>query len=109
MLLLLRPSTLTGQVVILLPRIVTTLIVVIVAVVGILLTNVGARLNLLYLLQLLPLLLVLLLRLLPSGKSPGSALTLSPTDFEAIINQVLTRSGNASSSILSVLPGKSSS
>jgi hypothetical protein len=45
----------------------------------------------------------------PSGKSPGSALTLSPTNFEAIINQVLARSGNASSSIFSVLPGKSSS
>jgi hypothetical protein len=45
----------------------------------------------------------------PSGNSTGSALTLSPADFEAIINQVLPRSGNASSSILSVLPGKSSS
>jgi hypothetical protein len=45
----------------------------------------------------------------PSSDSTGSAPTLSPADFEAIINQVLTRSGNASSSALSVLPGKSSS
>jgi hypothetical protein len=45
----------------LLPRIMTILIV---AVVGILLTNVGARPNLLHLQQLLPLLRVLLLRLL---------------------------------------------
>jgi len=44
-----------------------------------------------------------------SNDSTGSALTLSPADFEAIINQVLARSGNASSFVLSVLPGKSSS
>jgi hypothetical protein len=45
----------------------------------------------------------------PSGDSTGSTLILSPADFEAIINQVLARFGNASSSVLSVLPGKSSS
>jgi hypothetical protein len=45
----------------------------------------------------------------PSGDSTRSSLTLSPADFEAIINQVLTRSGNASSSVLSILLGKSSS
>jgi hypothetical protein len=45
----------------------------------------------------------------PSGESLGSSLTLSPADFEAIINQVLARSSNASSSVLFVLPGKSSS
>jgi len=43
----------------------------------------------------------------PSGDSLGFALTLSPADFEAIINQVLAQSGNASSSVLYVLPGKS--
>jgi hypothetical protein len=42
-----------------------------------------------------------------SGDSTRSALTLSPADFEAIINQVLARSGNASSSVLSILLGKS--
>jgi hypothetical protein len=45
----------------------------------------------------------------PSGDSTGSALTLSPVDFEAIINQVFARSSNTSSFVLSVLPGKSSS
>jgi hypothetical protein len=50
---------------------------------------------------------VLLLQLLNSSSdSTGSALTLSPADFEAIISQVLARSGNASSSVLSVLPSK---
>jgi hypothetical protein len=44
-----------------------------------------------------------------SSDFTGSALTLSPADFKAIINQVLAHSGNASSSVLSVLPGKSSS
>jgi len=44
-----------------------------------------------------------------SGDITGFALTLSLADFKAIINQVLARSGNASSSVLSVFPGKSSS
>jgi hypothetical protein len=37
-----------------------------------------------------------------SGETPGSDITLSPADFEAIINQVLARSGNVSSFVLSV-------
>jgi hypothetical protein len=43
------------------------------------------------------------------GESPGSPFTLSLVHFEAIVNQVLSRSSNASSFVLSVLPGKSSS
>jgi hypothetical protein len=62
---LLHSRALTGQVADLLPRIMTTIIVAIVAAVGILLTNVGARPNLLHLLQLLPLLRVFILQLLP--------------------------------------------
>jgi hypothetical protein len=45
----------------------------------------------------------------PSGESSGSTLTLSLANCEAIINLVLARSSNASSSFLSVLPGQSSS
>ncbi|XP_059454959.1 uncharacterized protein LOC132185165 [Corylus avellana] len=46
----------------------------------------------------------------PSGHASGSSVTLSAADFETIVNQVvLSRSGNASSSVLSVLPGISSS
>jgi hypothetical protein len=94
-----------------LPRIVTILFVAIVTVVGILLTSVGARPNLLHLSQSLPLLSASssAAPAASSGDSTGSALTLSPADFEAIINQVLARSGNASSPVLSVFPGKSSS
>jgi transposase InsO family protein len=45
----------------------------------------------------------------PSGHALGSNITLSAADFETIVNQVvLSRSGNASSSALSVLPGTSS-
>jgi len=44
----------------------------------------------------------------PFGNSSGSAPTLSPANFEAIINQVLARFGNASSFVLFVLLGKSS-
>jgi transposase InsO family protein len=44
-----------------------------------------------------------------SGQASGSSVILSAADFEAIVNQVvMSRSGNASSSVLSVLPGTSS-
>jgi len=42
-------------------------------------------------------------------ESQGFVFTLSPVDFEAIVNQVLSYSGNAYSFVLSVLLGKSSS
>ena len=43
------------------------------------------------------------------GYALRSNITLSPTDFETIVNQVvLSRFGNASSSLLSILPGTSS-
>jgi hypothetical protein len=46
----------------------------------------------------------------PSSHASGSNITLSAVDFETIVNQVvLSRSGNASSSALSVLLGTSSS
>jgi transposase InsO family protein len=44
-----------------------------------------------------------------TGQASGSSITLSAADFEAIVNQVvMSRSGNVSSSVLSVLPGTSS-
>ena len=45
----------------------------------------------------------------PFGDASGSNITLSAADFETIVNQVvMSRSGNASTSTLSVLPGTSS-
>ena len=44
-----------------------------------------------------------------SGQASGSSVTLSVANFEAIVNQVIiSHSGNASSSVFSVLPGTSS-
>jgi hypothetical protein len=45
----------------------------------------------------------------PSSQASGSSVILSTADFEAIVNQVvMSRSGNVSSSVLSVFPGTSS-